>query len=87
MARVKRIVLIGGVAMAALMGALVLGLQSPIRGWLYSQAMPSNYFSHFNTIEPSLYQISGPVYAFETRVREIAHPAHVARHRNHRHLQ
>lgn len=66
MSSTKRVTLVVGVALAALIGALAVGFQSPLRGWLYSQAMPAAYFSHFNTIEPSLYQVSGPVYAFET---------------------
>jgi glyoxylase-like metal-dependent hydrolase (beta-lactamase superfamily II) len=58
-------ILVGLVAVAALLGAAIIGFRSPLRSWLYAQAMPTSYFSHFRTIAPSLYQVAGPVYAFE----------------------
>jgi glyoxylase-like metal-dependent hydrolase (beta-lactamase superfamily II) len=65
MSATARNYLLGGFATVALLMALGVGFGTPITGWLYSQAMPSNYFSHFKTIKPALYQVSGPVYAFE----------------------
>lgn len=47
------------------MAALVWSNATALTSFLFSQAMPAAYFSHFNTIQPSLYQVSGPVYAFE----------------------
>ncbi|MBP6010962.1 MAG: MBL fold metallo-hydrolase [Alphaproteobacteria bacterium] len=53
-----------GVAAVALSAALFLG-QNTIKPWLFSQAMPSDYFAHFDYIKPTLYRVAGPVYAFE----------------------
>lgn len=53
-----------GIAAAAISAALFFG-QNTIRPWLFSQAMPADYFSHFDHIKPALYRVSGPVYAFE----------------------
>jgi glyoxylase-like metal-dependent hydrolase (beta-lactamase superfamily II) len=61
----SRKLVVGGLAVLALVAALFVGFQSSLLAWLYSQAMPAAYFSHFDTIKPALYQISGPVYAFE----------------------
>lgn len=61
----KRILLGGSVAAVALAIALVIGFQTSIKGWLFSQAMPAAYFSYFDTIKPQLYQVSGSVWAFE----------------------
>ena len=47
-----------------LVAALFLG-QNAIKPWLFSQAMPADYFAHYERIKPALYQVSGPVYAFE----------------------
>lgn len=52
-------------AVALAVGVLILSFGSSLRGWFYSQAMPADYFSHFAVIEPALYQVSGPVYAYE----------------------
>ncbi len=55
----------------AIVGALLVlavatvHFQTPIRGWIYAQAMPTKYFSHFHIIKPALYQVSGRVYAYE----------------------
>ena len=53
-----------GIAAVTLSAALFAG-QSTIKPWLFSQAMPVDYFAHFDRIKPALYQVSGPVYAFE----------------------
>jgi glyoxylase-like metal-dependent hydrolase (beta-lactamase superfamily II) len=56
------------VAAAVLVGALailVFANGNAVRKTLYAQAMPGDYFSHFLRIKPSLYQVAGPVYAFE----------------------
>jgi glyoxylase-like metal-dependent hydrolase (beta-lactamase superfamily II) len=53
-----------GIVAIALSAALLTG-QTTIKKWLFSQAMPADYFSHFDRIKPALYQVSGPVYAFE----------------------
>ena len=53
-----------GVVVVALSAALIAG-QTTIKPWLFSQALPADYFSHFDYIKPALYQVSGPVYAFE----------------------
>jgi glyoxylase-like metal-dependent hydrolase (beta-lactamase superfamily II) len=55
----------GGVAAVAVLAALIFAFGASIRPWIYTQAMPAAYFSHFDTIKPALYQVSGPVYAFE----------------------
>ena len=65
MAGYGRTLLLGGGLVFAALIAFVVGFRVPITGWLYSQAMPAAYFSHFDTIKPALYQVSGPVYAFE----------------------
>src|SRR5690606_28427566 len=55
----------GAAALVALAAAALAAFQSPIKAWVFSQAMPSSYFSHFDAIKPALYQVAGPVYAFE----------------------
>lgn len=61
----KRLFWAGGLAAFALVMALGVANQTSLKGWLFSQAMPPDYFSYYNTIKPSLYQVSGSVYAFE----------------------
>lgn len=51
--------------LVAFVAALDLGFGSTLRKWLYSQAIPENYFSRFDGTPAALYQVSGPVYAFE----------------------
>lgn len=53
-----------GVAAAIVIAAVFTG-QTTIKTWIFSQAMPADYFSHFAHIKPALYRVSGPVYAFE----------------------
>lgn len=53
-----------GIAGVVLVAAVILG-QNAIKPWLFSQAMPADYFAHYDRIKPALYQVSGPVYAFE----------------------
>ncbi|MCP4933209.1 MAG: MBL fold metallo-hydrolase [bacterium] len=62
--RKSKLIMIGVVCLG-LAGTLLSIFQTPIRGWVYSQAMPTKYFTHFHTIKPALYQVSGSVYAFE----------------------
>jgi glyoxylase-like metal-dependent hydrolase (beta-lactamase superfamily II) len=58
--------LIGGaVAAVFVLLALAWGSGPLLRPLLFSKAMPTSYFSHFDYIRASLYQVSGPVYAFE----------------------
>ncbi len=57
--------LIGAAVCLALAVACLLFFQTSIRGWFYAQAMPTKYFTHFHTIKPALYQVSGSVYAYE----------------------
>ena len=52
-------------AIIAIALAVMLGGGTTARKWIFSQAIPPAYFSHFDTIAPALYQVSGPVYAFE----------------------
>jgi len=61
--RTKILAGVGAIAVA-LSAALFMG-QSTIKPWLFSQALPADYFSHFDYIKPALYRVSGPVYAFE----------------------
>lgn len=56
---------LGAIGGLLLVGALVWSNGSSIKSWVFSQAMPSAYFAHYDYIKPSLYQVSGPVYAFE----------------------
>lgn len=58
--------ILGGLAVVLVVVAgLVLGNGTALMSFVFSQAMPASYFSHFSYIKPSLYQVSGPVYAFE----------------------
>lgn len=60
----KKLLIAGG----SLVGVLVISslLFAPqLKGWFYSRALPTTYFSHFEDIEPALYQVAGNVYAFE----------------------
>lgn len=62
--RISKLILVG----VACLVFIALGLaifQTPLKGWILSRAMPQSYFGHFETIKPALYQVSGPVYAFE----------------------
>lgn len=52
--------------LAAFVAALDLGFGSTLRKWLYSQAIPEDYFSQFAGTPATLYPVSGPVYAFES---------------------
>ena len=61
----KRILWMGGLAAAVLVVALAAVNRTSLKAWLFSQAMPPAYFSYYDTIKPALYQVSGPVYAFE----------------------
>jgi hypothetical protein len=44
----------GGFGVAALLAVLLVAYSAAVTGWLYSQAMPTAYFSHFKTIQPAL---------------------------------
>lgn len=55
----------GGFAVVIFLLVMLWSNGSQLRALLFSQAMPTTYFSHFDYIQPSLYQVSGPVYAFE----------------------
>ena len=59
-----RILAIAGIVIGVAAIALFAG-GTTARKWIFSQAIPPAYFSHFDTIAPALYQVSGPVYAFE----------------------
>jgi glyoxylase-like metal-dependent hydrolase (beta-lactamase superfamily II) len=61
----RRRILVGLGSALLVIGGLVWSNQTSLTSFVFSQAMPAAYFSHFNTIQPSLYQVSGPVYAFE----------------------
>ncbi|MCP3971315.1 MAG: MBL fold metallo-hydrolase [Rhodobacteraceae bacterium] len=56
---------LAGVAVIAAIAACLSIFQTPIKARVLSFAMPQTYFTHFNTIKPALYQVSGSVYAFE----------------------
>lgn len=62
-ARTRLVIATAG--LVVLVTAAMILFQTPIRGWLYSQAIPTGYFSRYEDIKPALYQVSGPVYAFE----------------------
>lgn len=58
--------LIGGGTAGVLLLILLAWTNGPtFRALLFSQAMPTSYFAHFDYIRASLYKVSGPVYAFE----------------------
>jgi glyoxylase-like metal-dependent hydrolase (beta-lactamase superfamily II) len=59
----SRIFAVAGIVTVAAIALFVSGTTA--RKWIFSQAIPPAYFSHFDTIAPALYQVSGPVYAFE----------------------
>jgi len=62
----SRILAIAGIVTIAAISAIALFAGgTTARKWIFSQAIPPAYFSHFDTIAPALYQVSGPVYAFE----------------------
>lgn len=61
--RKRTLLAAAGVAAIALIAFFASGTTA--RKWIFSQAMPPAYFSHFDSIAPALYQVSGPVYAFE----------------------
>jgi glyoxylase-like metal-dependent hydrolase (beta-lactamase superfamily II) len=48
---------------------IVVAILGPSSNWvkkaIFAQAMPQGYFAEFDRIQPSLYQVSGNVYAFE----------------------
>ena len=56
-----------GIALAALavLGLALAGNGTALRKQAYALAMPLDYFSAYDDIEPQLYQVAGPVYAFE----------------------
>lgn len=55
----------GVIAAVVVVVALVWANGTSVKSFVFSQAMPAGYFSHFSYIKPSLYKVSGPVYAFE----------------------
>ena len=54
-----------GIALAALAALALIGNGNALRRQAYAVAMPLDYFSAYDDIEPQLYQVAGPVYAFE----------------------
>ncbi len=64
MSKRKSKLLIGGGVFALAVVSLLM-FRIPIKAWVLSRAIPQSYFSHFSSIKPALYQVSGPVYAFE----------------------
>ncbi len=54
-----------GAAIIAIAAANLSIFQTPIKAWVFARAMPQTYFSHFSTIKPAIYRVSGSVYAFE----------------------
>jgi hypothetical protein len=63
--RKKTWLIAGGIALAALVGLALIGNGGALRKQAYAPAIPLDYFSAYDDIEPQLYQVAGPVYAFE----------------------
>ena len=56
---------VAGLAVVAVAAFAWLDGGNALRKAVFAQALPAGYFSEFERIEPSLYRVSGPVYAFE----------------------
>ncbi len=64
MGRMGRII----ISVIVILGLLALGLKgcsTTLRKAVFAKAMPGSYFAEYSRIHPSLYQVSGQVYAFE----------------------
>jgi len=61
----RSVLAIAGFAFVAIITAGLSLFGTQIRTQIFARAMPQDFFGHFNTIEPQLYQVSGAVYAYE----------------------
>ncbi len=61
----KRIAISLAVAVLAIVGLNQALTSKAFKKTIFAQAMPENYFAEFSRIQPSLYSVSGQVYAFE----------------------
>ena len=59
------LVAVAGLAVVAVAAFAWLDGGNALRKAVFAQALPAGYFSEYERIEPSLYRVSGPVYAFE----------------------
>ncbi len=61
----KRAIIWSLVAVLAVVGLSQVAKTPAFKKTILAQAMPEDYFAEYNRIQPLLYQVSGPVYAFE----------------------